>query len=242
MWKRDRGWKNKEWPAIQAVMKHAAFPAIRALRPQQEMSDHLFGAIAAGRTAITWKKRKKKPYRWKQEKVYCTNYITIMGRKKPSSYVRERRDKGLHRKLVVILGQHDKSFTFDFSFLMTFICICTFIWMNTYPCFNFHWKLIVICDLWKCALFYQKFKISKCIYKVQLITPSVKKKTKQNCNATEIFWFHNIFLHSHFSFQNQLVFLLLLLLFCFSVLLMMLELRRKLYPMRYITFLPCVGK
>lgn len=41
--------RHRQSPAIQAVMKHATLPAIRALRPQLEMSARLSGAMAAAR-------------------------------------------------------------------------------------------------------------------------------------------------------------------------------------------------
>lgn len=44
--------QSEQSPAIQAVMKQATLPEIRALKPQLEKSDRLSGAIAAGRERL----------------------------------------------------------------------------------------------------------------------------------------------------------------------------------------------
>lgn len=65
---------KKVLPAIQAVMKQDTLPAIRALRPQLEISDCLLGAMAAERTVTNAAEALKatQTLQWRSDK---TTYI-----------------------------------------------------------------------------------------------------------------------------------------------------------------------
>lgn len=74
--------ESTQSPAIQAVMKQETLLAIRALRPQLEMSTRLSGAMLAGKRTIFVLKNAKK---YKQN-LNSNGYITIKFRKQKKAH------------------------------------------------------------------------------------------------------------------------------------------------------------